>query len=77
MQWKGFGDVDVIPNRIHGKRYHIMALKEPEYVMLMMMTYGTLYYLEGSHIQNRCKGLGRHVVTLQFNHCEVFDKKFQ
>ena len=42
MQLKYVGDVDAVNYTICGKSYHIMAIKESNYVMLMMTTYGTL-----------------------------------
>ena len=47
IQNKEVGDVDTVQGSIRGKRYRIMAIKEPDYVMLMMTTYGTLEHLEG------------------------------
>ena len=31
-QNKGVGDVDAVRGSIRGKRYHIMAIKDPDYV---------------------------------------------
>ena len=39
MHKKEVGYVDAFHYIIHGKSYRIMALKEPDYVMLMMTTY--------------------------------------
>ena len=47
IQNKEAGDVDAVKGSIIGKSYHIMAIKETDYVMLMMTTYGTLDHLEG------------------------------
>ena len=55
---KEFGDMDTVPYIIHGKSYHIVSLKEPDYVMLMISTYGTLENLEGSDMQQIYNGLG-------------------
>ena len=41
------GDADEVQGSIRGKSNHIMAIKNPNYVMLMMTTYGTLEHLEG------------------------------
>ena len=38
MQQKEVGNVGALPNIICGESYHIMDLKEPEYVMPMMAT---------------------------------------
>ena len=53
-----------------------MAIKDPDYVMLRMTTYGTLEYLEGSDTQQRYKGTGEELVTKRFNYCEVFRNHF-
>ena len=58
MQGKEVGKVDALPNIIRGKRYHIMSLKVPKYIVFMMTTYGTLDNLEGSDTQRRYKGSG-------------------
>ena len=46
MKNKKVEDVDVVQVSIRGKSYHIMTIQEPDYVMLMMTTYGTLENLE-------------------------------
>ena len=61
----------VVQGSIIGKIYHIMAVKDPDYVMLMMKTYGTLKHLKGSDTHQRYKGWAK-LVTKQFNYCEVF-----
>ena len=53
-----------------------MAIKEPDYVMLMMTTHGTLEHLEGSGTQKRYKVAGGELVTKQFNCREVFRNHF-
>ena len=40
-----------------------MAIKDPDYVMLMMTYYGTLEHLERSDTQRRYKGAGGELVT--------------
>ena len=55
MQTKEVGDVGVFQGSIIGKRYHIMAVKKPDYVMLMMITYETLDHLKGSDTHQRYK----------------------
>ena len=63
MQTKEVGDMDAVQGSIIGKSYHIMTIKEPNYVMLMMTTYGTLENLEGSDTHRRYKGAGGELVT--------------
>ena len=53
-----------------------MAIEEPDYVMLMMKTYGTLENLEGSDTQRRYKAAGGELVTKRFKYCEVFGNHF-
>ena len=50
MQNKDVGDFYEVKGSIRGKSCNIISLKEPDYVMLMMTTYGTLEHLEGSDI---------------------------
>ena len=45
IQLKKLGDVDSLPNRIFGKIYHILDLKDTDYIMLSMPTYNTLEML--------------------------------
>ena len=68
--------MDAVQGSIIGKGYHIMAIKDPDYVILMMMTYGMLDHLEGSDTQHRYKGTGGELVTKRFNYCEVFGNHF-
>ena len=55
MQNNEVGDVDVVQSSIRRNIYNIMAIKDPDYVMLMMTTYGMLEHLEGSDTQRRYK----------------------
>ena len=48
MKNKEVRDVDEVQGSIRGKRYHIISIKDPDYVMLMMTTYETLEHLGGS-----------------------------
>ena len=45
MQNKEVGDVEAVQGSIRGKSYNIMTIKEPDYVVLMMITYGMLNHL--------------------------------
>ena len=40
------GDRDAVKGSIRGEIYDIMAIKDPNYVVLMMTKYGTLEHLE-------------------------------
>ena len=68
--------MEVVQGSIRGKIYNIMALKDPDYVMLMITTYGMLYHLEGLDTHRRYKGLGGDLVAKLFNYHEVFDNHF-
>ena len=58
MQNKEVDDVYAVQGSIRRNSYHIMAIKEPKYVMLMMATYGALEHLEGLYTQQRYEGVG-------------------
>ena len=68
--------MDAVQGSIRGDSYHIMDIKEPDYVVLLMTTYGMLEYLEGSDTQRRYKGAGGEFMTKQFNYCEFFGDHF-
>ena len=68
--------MEAVQGSIRGERYHIMDIKDPDYVILMMTTYGTLEHLEGLDTQRRYKGDGGELMTKQFNYCEVFGNHF-
>ena len=71
-QNKQVGDVDAVQGSIRGKIYHIMAIKDPSYMMLMIPAYGTLEHLEGSDTHRRYKGAGGGLVNKRFNYREIF-----
>ena len=65
-----------LPNIICGKSYHIMDIKDPDYAMLMMTTYGALENLEKLGMQWRHKGSGKEVTTKRFNSLDIFGNHF-
>ena len=73
MQKKEVGYVETFQGSIIGKSYHIMDIKDPNYVVI---TYGTLEHLEGSDTQQRYKVAGGELVTKRFNYREVFKNHF-
>ena len=76
MQNNQVGDLDAVQGSMRGKIYHIMDVKEPNYVLLIMTTYRTLQHLQGFDTQRRYKGEGGQLVTKQFNYREVFVNHF-
>ena len=76
MQNKDFGNVEALQISIRGKIYHIMDIKETNYVMFMMAIYGTLENLEGLDTQRRYKRACGELVTKRFNYREVFGNHF-
>ena len=50
--------MESVKGSIIRKSCQIMAIKDPDYVVLMMTTYGTLDNLEGLDTQRRYKGVG-------------------
>ena len=39
---KGIGELDALQGMLDDVKFHVVAMKEPDYVMLFMTTYGTL-----------------------------------
>ena len=68
--------MDAVKGSIIGKIYHIISIKELNYVMLMMKTYGTLENLEGSDTHQRYKEEGEELATKILNYHEVFRNQF-
>ena len=63
MKNKEVGYVGAVQGSIRGKRYHIMDIKDTDYVMLMVTKYEALEHLEGLDTQQRYKGAGGDLVT--------------
>ena len=68
--------MDVVQGSIRGKSYHIMDIEDPDYVMLVMTTYGTLEHLVESDTQQRYKGAVEDLVTKRYTYCGVFGNHF-
>ena len=41
FEGKEVGSIDSLPGKMHNVPFHIFAMKEPDYVMKLMSTYGT------------------------------------
>ena len=39
---KGIGELDALQGMLDDVKFHVVAVKEPDYVMMFMTTYGTL-----------------------------------
>ena len=76
MQNKEVGGMGAVKGSIIWKSYHIMAIKDLNYVVLTMTSYGKLENLEGLGIQRSYKGAGGYLVTKLFNYREVFGNHF-
>ena len=57
IQNKEVGDVDTVQGSIRGKIYHIMSIKETDYVMLMKKSNGMLEHLEVLGTHQKSKGV--------------------
>jgi hypothetical protein len=70
------GDSDGLPGELDGVPFHVFAMKEPDYVMMLMSTYGTLE----THSQretSRCwKDSNGAVKKKNFKYPEVMDNHF-
>ena len=39
---KGIGELDALQGMLDDVKFHVVAMKQPDYVMMFMTTYGTL-----------------------------------
>ena len=39
---KGIGELDALQGMLDDVKFHVVAMKEPDHVMMFMTTYGTL-----------------------------------
>ena len=74
---KAVGTTDSLPGKIHGIPFHIYAMKEPDYVMKLMSTYGT-NELQADHATRRIyKDAEKKTVTTNFCYPEVVSNHFK
>jgi hypothetical protein len=70
---KDVGDVDAWPGELDGVRFHLFCMKEPDYVMSLMSTYGTTSPKHGDTSEKKryYKNARGEDVTKSFRYPEV------
>ena len=77
MEGHTFGDCDSFRGKPNGIDYAVFCMKEPEYVMKIMSTYGGLIEKDGQHESRRTyTNLSNEKVTTVFKYKEPFAKHF-
>ena len=72
---KKVSDVDAWPGKMDSVPFYVFSMKEPDYIMNMMSTYGTLN--ESSNSTKRIyKNTNGDEVICEFNYTEVFNNHF-
>lgn len=70
-------EVDALPLTKYGVNFHVWGMKEPEYVMMVMSTYGRDEALEGSTTKRTYTTDSGEVRNKQFSYHEVFGNHFR
>ena len=74
---KEVGDVDALPGTLDGVPFHVFAMKEPDYTMMIMSTYGTLNEMPDGGTARTYKTSDGAMTTKQFKYCEPFYNHFK
>ena len=62
---KGIGELDALQGMLDDVKFHVVAMKEPDYVMMFMTTYGTLAPISEEKRHYLVNGV-KHVKTFQY-----------
>ena len=73
MQTKEIGDVDCLSDFLENEPYNVYCMKEPEYTMKLMATYGSLTYHDDEK-ENVRKVNGE---TIKFKYTKPFSDHFR
>ena len=71
---KGIGESDALQGMLDDVKFHVVAMKEPDYVMMFMTTYGTLAPVGDEKRHYLVNGV-KHVKT--FRYMEVVHNHYQ
>jgi hypothetical protein len=64
---KKVGDTDALAGCLHGVRFHVYAMKEPDYVLQLMSTYGSLTRMGNDRTRQIEKSDGtKSVATMKY-----------
>ena len=76
MATKDVGECDCLHGTLEGKPYNIFCMKEPDYVMKIMSTYGALTVKENKKESKRIYFNGRERVEKTFKYTQPFSNHF-
>ena len=77
FQEKDVSDVNALPGTLDGASFNIFCMKEPEYTMMLMSTYGSLNEVEEGATARQWKGPNGEATSKQFNYREPFFNHFR
>jgi hypothetical protein len=69
---KEVGDADALPGTLDGQKFHIFAMKEPDYTMMLMSTYGSLNERTKGDTARTWTNSAGESVTKRFKYREPF-----
>ena len=75
MKEKAVGEVDCLKGMLDGEPYNIFAMKEPNYSMKLMSTYGTLTVENGAKKATRFDGKDKRVFS--YTKCFAYHFKYR
>lgn len=71
------GDTESLPGTLDGVPFHVFAMKEPDYTMKIMSTYGTNERNENHRTRRVYKDENNKLVSTLFNYPEVISNHFK
>ena len=74
---KDVGDTDSLQGKMNNVPFHIFAMKEPDYVMKLMSTYGTNERNEAHKTRRVWKDKDKKTVSKTFNYPEIMSNHFK
>jgi hypothetical protein len=74
---KEVGDADALPGTLDGQKFHIFAMKEPDYTMMLMSTYGSLNEMAKGDTARTWTNSAGETVTQRFKYREPFFNHFK
>ncbi len=74
---KEVGDADALPGTLDGQKFHIFAMKEQDYMMMLMSTYGSLNEMTKGDTAHTWTNPAGESVTKRFKGWEPFFNHFK
>ena len=66
FEGKEIGESDALQGELDGIKFHLVGMKEPDYVMMFMTTYGTLEEVSDQKKRHYLENGVKHVKTFQY-----------